>query len=96
MHVKKNDVVVIIRGNFRDPPEDVKAGKIAKRKILAAYPGQSRVVVEGVHLIKKAVRKSQNKPQGGFVEREGTIHASNVMLAEEYERRRAKRKGNQG
>ena len=45
-------------------------------------PGKGRVVVEGVRMIKKAARKSQDRSQGGFVEREGSIHISNVVLDE--------------
>ena len=87
-HVKKNDVVVVISGKHKDSPEDIKAGKTTKRKVLAVYPNVGRVALEGV-MIKKAVRKSQDRPQGGFVERNATIHISNVMLAEVYDRRRS-------
>lgn len=76
-HVKKGDVVVVISGNHRG----------GRGKVLSVSPGKGQVVVEGVHLIKKAVRKSQDRPQGGFVEREGPVHISNVMLAEKYDRR---------
>jgi len=83
-HVKKNDLVVVLCGNAR--------GK--RGKILAVNPRKGRVVVEGVRIMKKAVRKSQDHPQGGFVKREVPIHISNVMIAEAYDRRpnRAKEK----
>ena len=48
------------------------------------------MIVEGVHMIKKHMRKSQQHPQGAIVEREGTIHISNVMKAEAFDARAAK------
>jgi large subunit ribosomal protein L24 len=44
-------------------------------------------------MIKRHTRKSQQHPQGAIVEREGTIHLSNVMLAERFDARAAKRAG---
>ncbi len=81
-HVKKNDLVVVLGGNDR--------GK--RGKILSVNPQRGHVVVEGVRIIKKAVRKSQDKPQGGFQEREASIHISNVMLAESYDKRHSETK----
>ena len=81
-HVKKNDVVVVLIGNDR--------GK--RGKILSMDPKKERVVVEGIRMIKKAVRKSQDRPQGGFLEYEGSIHISNVMLADVYDKRRTENK----
>ncbi|MEI6534681.1 MAG: hypothetical protein WCN98_05010 [Verrucomicrobiaceae bacterium] len=46
-----------------------------------------RILVEGVNIVKKAMRPTQDKPQGGFVEREAAIHISNVKL---IERKKAK------
>ncbi len=76
IHVKKNDLVVVLSGNDR--------GK--RGKVLSVDLTKGRVAIEGVRMIKKAVRKSQTKPQGGFVEREGLIHASNVMLADVFDK----------
>lgn len=70
MHVKKNDQIVVIAGNERG-----KTGKVLK-----TYPESNRVVVEGVNFIKRHTRGTQTSPQGGIVEREGTIHSSNVMV----------------
>lgn len=78
VHVKKDDLVVVLSGNDR--------GK--RGKVLSVDPSNNRVSVEGIRIIKKAVRKSQTKPQGGFVEREGLIHASNVMLADLFDKRK--------
>lgn len=70
MTVRKGDKVRVIAGKDK--------GK--EGKVLRAYPEKQRVVVENVHMIKKATRPSQRNPQGGIVEMEGTIHVSNVML----------------
>lgn len=78
LHVKKDDLVVVLGGNDR--------GK--RGKILSVDRKSLRVVVEGVRMMKKAARKTQDRPQGGFIEREAPIHISKVMKAEEYDRRR--------
>jgi large subunit ribosomal protein L24 len=71
-HVKKGDQVEVISGNFRG----------FSGRILAVFPGKQRVVVEGVRIIKKHLRKSQDNPSGKIAEREGPIHISNVKLIE--------------
>lgn len=80
-HVKKGDEVVVIAGTEK--------GK--RGKIIEVITGKNRVIVEGVKLIKKHTRKSQQNPQGAIVEREGTVHISNVMKAERFDARAAKR-----
>ncbi len=72
-HVKKGDQVKVVTGNHR--------GSVGK--ILQVLPKKQRVLIEGVRLIKKHVRKSQDNPQGAIVEREGPIHISNVKLVEQ-------------
>jgi len=81
LHVKSGDEVVVIAGTEK--------GK--RGKVIAVLPKAERVIVEGLHLIKKHVRKSQQYPEGAILEREGTVHASNVMLAEKFDARAAKR-----
>ena len=81
MHVKKGDEVVVIAG----------ADKGKRGKIITVVPKQQRVFIEGVHLIKKHQRKSQQNPNGAILEREGTIHISNVMLASKLDARAEKR-----
>ena len=71
-HVRKGDQVEVISGNFRG----------SSGRILAVFPGKQRVVVEGVRIIKKHLRKSQDNPSGKIAEREGPIHISNVKLIE--------------
>jgi len=80
-HVKKNDTVVVISGADKG-----KAGRL-----LSADREKGRVVVEGVNVRKKTVRRSQEHPQGGIIELECSIHISNVMLQEKYEARKAAR-----
>jgi large subunit ribosomal protein L24 len=71
-HVKKGDNVEVISGNFKG----------SSGKILEVIPRKQRVLVEGVRIIKKHLRKSQDNPQGKIAEREGPIHISNVKLLE--------------
>lgn len=78
-HVKKNDEVVVIAG----------ADKGKRGRIIAVEGKSQRVIVEGVRMIKKHMRKSQQHPNGTIIEREGTIHISNVMKAEVYDARAA-------
>jgi large subunit ribosomal protein L24 len=80
-HVKKNDEVVVIAGTER--------GK--RGKILEVLPKNQRVIIEGIKMIKKHTKRSQQYPEGRIVEREGTIHISNVVRAEEFDARAAKR-----
>ena len=80
-HVKKNDEVVVIAGTER--------GK--RGRVLQVLREKDRVVVEGAKIIKRHTRKSQSHPQGAIVEREGTIHISNVMRADLFDARASKR-----
>lgn len=79
--MKKGDEVVVIAGTER--------GK--RGKVITLLTAKQRVIVEGVNMIKKHQRKSQQHPQGAIVEREGSVHISNVMLAEKFDARAAKR-----
>jgi len=72
LHVKKGDQVVVLAGK-----EKGKSGKI-----IHVHTDKQRVVVEGLQIIKKHTRKSQQNPNGAIVEREGSIHISNVKKAE--------------
>jgi len=81
-HVKKGDDVEVISGNFKG----------STGKILEVLPAKQRVLVEGVRIIKKHLRKSEDNPQGKIAEREGPIHISNVRLIEKTEERKTKTK----
>jgi large subunit ribosomal protein L24 len=82
-HVKKGEEVVVLAGKEK--------GK--RGKIIAVLRKKQRVIVEGAQMIKRHMRKSQDHPQGAIVEREGTIHLSNVMKADQFDARAAKRGG---
>jgi large subunit ribosomal protein L24 len=71
-HVKKDDHVVVLAGK-----EKGKSGKV-----IAVLTKKQRVIVEGLQMMKKHVRKNQQNPNGAIVEREGSIHISNVKKAE--------------
>jgi len=71
MKIRKGDTVEVISGKD--------AGK--RGRVLVADPAKERVVVEGVHMIKRHTRPNpQRRVQGGIVEREAPIHVSNVMV----------------
>ncbi len=69
-HVKRNDVVVVIAGSHKG-----KSGKI-----LEVLPAKQRARVEGIAMMKRHLKKSQEHPQGTIAEREGSVHISNLML----------------
>jgi large subunit ribosomal protein L24 len=71
-HVRRGDIVQVITGNHKG----------SQGKILEVLPKKEQVLIEGVRLIKKHTRRSQNHPNGGIIEREGPIHVSNVKLVE--------------
>lgn len=71
-HVRSGDTVQVISGNHKG----------SRGKILQVITKKQQVIIEGVRLIKKHVRRSQNNPNGGIIEREGPIHVSNVKLIE--------------
>jgi len=72
MHVKTGDTVVVIAGK-----EKGKEGKVK-----AALPKKNRVVVEGVNMVKKHQKPTPTNPQGGIIEKEASIHVSNVMIVD--------------
>jgi len=81
LHFKKGEEVVVLAGAER--------GK--RGKIISVSPKSSRAIVEGVKMIKRHTRKNENNPNGAIVEREGTVHISNLMKAEVFDARAAKR-----
>jgi large subunit ribosomal protein L24 len=72
-HVRKGDTVVVVAGKER--------GK--RGKVLRVMPDKGRVVVEHLNMIKKHQRPTQQLRQGGIIEREGSIHISNVMVVDQ-------------
>ena len=83
-HVKKGDEVVVLVGTEKGN----------RGKILQVMRDQQRAIVEGLMMIKRHTKKgrsAETQQQGAIIEREGTIHLSNLMKASKYDARRAKR-----
>lgn len=72
LHVRTGDKVKVLTGKDR--------GK--EGKVLAVNRKHQRVLVEGVNLIKKAARPTEDNPEGGISEQEATLHASNLKVLE--------------
>ncbi len=70
LKVRRGDMVEVVVGDYK--------GK--RGRVLRAIPSERRVVVEGVNMIWKHVRRSPRQPRGGRIEREAPIQVSNVML----------------
>jgi large subunit ribosomal protein L24 len=70
MHIKKGMKVKVISGNHKG----------SEGKILEVFPQKQRLIVEGVNFRKRATRPTQENPSGGFIDREATLHISNVMV----------------
>ncbi len=70
LHVKSGDMVEVIAGKDKG-----KTGKVSK-----LYANKDRVLVEGVNMVKRHAKPTQQNPQGGIVENPATIHVSNVLL----------------
>lgn len=73
MRIKKGDKVQVITGAYKGTIGEVKE----------AFPREDKVIVEGVNVVKKHQKPTQQNPDGGIVEKEAKIHVSNVMLYDE-------------
>jgi large subunit ribosomal protein L24 len=71
LHIKKGDQVAVTEGAYK--------GK--KGKVLEVFPKLSRAVVEGVNIIKKHQKPTNDQP-GGIIEKEAPVHISNLMLVD--------------
>jgi large subunit ribosomal protein L24 len=80
-HVKRGDQVIVIAGSHK--------GK--EGKVLEILPKSNRARVEAVAMMKRHLKKSQDHPQGAIVEREGSVHVSNLMLKARFDARRSRR-----
>lgn len=72
MKIKKGDKVQVITGSYKGTVGEVKK----------VFPKTNKVVVEGVAIAKKHLKPTQVNPEGGIVEKEAAIDASNVMLVD--------------
>lgn len=79
-HVKKGDTVVVITGE----------SKGSQGTVLEVLPAKGRVIVEGVNMIKKAIKPTQQNQNGGFQEKEAPIAISNVKKADAPKEKKAK------
>ena len=70
MNIRSGMIVRVLSGNHKG----------LEGKVLNVFPKKNRVIIEGVNLIKKTTRPTQANPNGGIVEKEASIHISNVML----------------
>lgn len=68
--VKKDDIVEVIAGKDRG----------SRGKVLWTVPGKRQVVVQNLNMVTKHLRRSQDAPQGGRLEREAPLHVSNVKV----------------
>lgn len=78
-HIKKGEEVVVLAGKEK--------GK--RGKVLQILPAKNRAIVEGLMMIKRHEKKTEEKPEGAIVEREGSIHVSNLMPAEKWDAKQA-------
>ncbi|MEO8207322.1 MAG: 50S ribosomal protein L24 [Chthoniobacterales bacterium] len=81
-HVRRGDTVKVISGNHKG----------SSGKILQIISGKEQVIIEGVRMIKKHTRKSQDHPNGAIIEREGPVHISNVQVLEQPAAEKAEKK----
>ena len=70
MKIRKGDTIQIISG--------ADAGKVGR--VIKVYLDRDRILVEGINIVKKHTRPSQDNPQGGIIEKEASIHVSNTLL----------------
>lgn len=75
MHIKKDDIVVVISGGRSKAKENGKKGKV-----LAVFPKENRVIVEGINMRTKHKKAQSAETPGGIMTQEGKIDASNVLL----------------
>jgi large subunit ribosomal protein L24 len=68
--IRKGDIIKVISGSYKG-----KTGKVIKTSL-----NKNRILVEGINIVKKHMKPSQESPQGGIIEKEMSIHISNIML----------------
>lgn len=73
MKVRKGDKVQVITGAYK--------GTVGE--VLKAFPKENKIIVEGVNMVKKHQKPTQQNPDGGIIEKEAKIDVSNVMLYDE-------------
>jgi large subunit ribosomal protein L24 len=71
LHIKKGDQVTVVEGSYKG-----KSGKV-----LQVFPKTGRAIIEGVNIIKKHQKPTNDKP-GGIIEKEAPVHISNIMIVD--------------
>jgi large subunit ribosomal protein L24 len=84
LHIKVGDTVKVLSGE----------SKGQEGKILTIDRTKERATVQGVNLVKRHTKPSASEPQGGIIEKEGTIHISNLMVVVKGQASRIGRKEN--
>ncbi|MDR0972185.1 MAG: 50S ribosomal protein L24 [Bacteroidales bacterium] len=72
LHIKKGDTVKVIAGDSRG----------SSGKVLLVYPNKNRAIVEGVNKVKKHSKPTSKNTQGGIIEKEASIHISNLAVVD--------------
>jgi large subunit ribosomal protein L24 len=72
LHIKKGDLVYVNAGKDRQ----------SKGKVLEVFPDKQRAIVEGVNMVKRHTKPTNAHPNGGIIEKEASIHISNLMLVD--------------
>ncbi len=75
LNIRKGDEVMVIAGKDRSMK-----GRSRRGRVLEVSPGSGRIIVDGINIMKRAVRQTQQMRQAGIVESPGPIHVSSVML----------------
>jgi len=73
MRIKKNDTVMVIAGKGRTQKSNI-------ARVLKVFPEERRILGEGINMVKRHSRPTRRNPKGGVIEKEGSVHISNVML----------------
>ena len=72
MKLKKDDIVQVMTGKYKGQ----------QGRIIKVFPAKNRVIVEGVNIIKKHERPTQENPQGGIMKKETSVNYSNLLYVE--------------
>lgn len=73
LKIKKGDMVYVTSGDYKDTSQ--------KREVLEIFPLTNKAIVEGVNMVKRHTKPTQNS-EGGIIEKPAPIHISNLMLAD--------------
>ena len=73
LKIKKGDMVIVTSGDYKDLK--------LKREVLEVFPAKNKAIVEGVNIVKRHTKPTQNS-EGGIIEKPAPIHMSNLMLVD--------------